>query len=61
VVIDMDGFGTPALKKRIYDLVVAHRPVQYTGLKLFFKNDTPMMTFRQILGLAPIPLYIQYQ
>lgn len=28
VVIDMDGFGAPSLKKRIYDLVVSHRPVQ---------------------------------
>lgn len=61
VVIDMDGFGAPSLKKRIYDLVVTHRPVQFTGIKLFFKNDQPMMTLRQVLGLAPIPLYIQYQ
>jgi hypothetical protein len=61
VVIDMDGFGAPSLKKRIYDLVVSHRPVQYTGIKLFFKNDHPMMTMREVLRLAPIPLYIQYQ
>ena len=61
VVIDMDGFGAPSLKRRIYDLVVSHRPVQFTGVKLFFKNDHPMMTFAEILGLAPIPLYIQYQ
>lgn len=61
VVIDMDGFGAPSLKRRIYDLVVAHRPVQFTGIKLFFKNDHPMFTLREILGLSPIPLYIQYQ
>jgi len=61
VVIDMDGFGTPGLKKRIYEFVVTHRPVQFTGIKLFFKNDHPMMTMREILRLAPIPLYIQYQ
>lgn len=61
VVIDMDGFGAPSLKKRIYDLVVSHRPVQFTGIKLFFKNDHPMMTLREILALSPIPLYIQYQ
>lgn len=61
VVIDMDGFGAPSLKKRIYDLVVSHRPVQFTGIKLFFKNDHPMMTLAEILRLAPIPLYIQYQ
>lgn len=61
VVIDMDGFGAPSLKKRIYEFVVAHRPVQFTGIKLFFKNDHPMMTMREVLRLAPIPLYIQYQ
>ncbi len=61
VVIDMDGFGAPSLKRRIYDLVVSHRPVQFTGIKLFFKNDHPMMTRADILRLAPIPLYIQYQ
>lgn len=61
VVIDMDGFGAPSLKRRIYDLVVSHRPVQFTGIKLFFKNDHPMMTQAEILHLAPIPLYIQYQ
>jgi hypothetical protein len=61
VVIDMDGFGTPSGKKKIYDLVVTRRPVQFTGLKLFFKNDQPMMTFSEILQLVPIPLYIQYQ
>jgi hypothetical protein len=35
--------------------------VQYTGFKLFFKNDKPMMTPAQVLALYPQPLYIQYQ
>ncbi|MGH7594525.1 MAG: hypothetical protein ACRELE_11850 [Gemmatimonadales bacterium] len=61
VVIDMDGYGEPALKKHIYDLVVTRRPVQFTGFKLFYRNDHPMMTLRQVLALQPVPLYIQYQ
>lgn len=61
VVIDADGFGAPALKRNIYDLVVTKRPVQFAGLKLFFKNDKPMMTLAQVLALLPVPLYIQYQ
>ncbi len=61
VVIDMDGFGPPALKKHIYDLVVTRNPVQYAGIKLFYKNDKPMLTFADILRLRPVPLYIQYQ
>ncbi|MBA2291026.1 MAG: hypothetical protein H0W15_01075 [Gemmatimonadales bacterium] len=61
VVIHADGFGSPALKKNIFDLVVTRRPVQYAGLKIFYKNDKPRMTMAQVLALRPIPLYIQYQ
>jgi hypothetical protein len=61
VVIDMDGYGGPALKKHIYDLIVARRPVQFTGFKLFYRNDKPMMSLADVLSLTPIPLYIQYQ
>lgn len=61
VVIDMDGFGAPSTKKKIYDLVVTRQPVQFTGVKLFYQHDHPMMTMDQILALQPMPLYIQYQ
>lgn len=61
VVLDMDGFGTPALKRSIYDHIVTRRPVQFAGLKLFYKNDHPMMTPAEILTLRPVPVYIQYQ
>jgi|CXWL01.1.fsa_nt_gi hypothetical protein len=61
VVIDADGFGAPALKQNIFGLVVSRRPVQFAGLKLFYKNDKPMMTLAQVLALQPVPLYIQYQ
>jgi hypothetical protein len=61
VVIDMDGFGPPQLKLNIFNLVITQRPVQYAGLKLFYKNDKPMLTLAQVLALKPVPLYIQYQ
>jgi hypothetical protein len=61
VVIDMDGNGGPAVKKHMYDIIVAPHPVQFTGFKLFFKQDQPMMTLDQVLGLQPVPVYIQYQ
>lgn len=61
VVIDSDGFGAPALKQNIFGLVVTRRPVQFAGLKLFYKNDKPMLTLAQVLALQPVPLYIQYQ
>lgn len=66
VVINMDGFGFPAKKKDAYKYFVAKEPVQYTGFKLFYKNDiTPfrqtIMQPDEILRLYPIPVYIQYQ
>ena len=61
VVVDMDGFGTPRLKEDAYKFFIVPEPVQYTGFKLFFKNDKPMMTPAQVLELYPQPLYIQYQ
>ena len=65
VVMDMDGWGAPWLKRDSYrDYIVAH-PVEYTGFKLFYHNDTkkgdPLMTPQEVLKLNPKPLYIQYQ
>jgi hypothetical protein len=61
VVIDMDGFGPPALKRSTWRHVIQRDPVQYTGFKLFYKNDKPMLTPAQVIALYPSPLYIQYQ
>jgi len=61
VVIDMDGWGTPGSKMGAYRWFVVRHPVQYTGFKLFYKNDKPMMTPEEVLELYPKPMYIQYQ
>jgi hypothetical protein len=65
VVIHMDGWGPPWMKKDSYEAYVYAEPVQYTGFKLFYKNDTkkghPMMKPSDVLALFPRPLYIQYQ
>lgn len=66
IVIDMDGWGSQAKKINTYETVEEAEPVQFTGFKLFYKNDllppsTGMMTPQQILQLSPQPLYIQYQ
>jgi hypothetical protein len=61
VVIDMDGWGTPGSKMGAYRWFVVRHPVQYTGFKLFYKNDKPMMNPEQVLELYPKPMYIQYQ
>ena len=65
VVIDMDGWGPPQLKRDSYHDYVYQHPVQFTGFKLFYHNDTKkghvLMTPADVLALFPKPLYIQYQ
>lgn len=67
VVMDMDGWGPPDLKKGSYRDWIYQQPVQFTGFKLFYVNDTEksgqkeMMSREEILKLKPKPIYIQYQ
>jgi hypothetical protein len=65
IVMNMDGWGAPWLKRDSYKDYVVAEPVQYTGFKLFYHNDTkkgdPLLTPKEVLRLNPKPLYIQYQ
>jgi hypothetical protein len=61
VVIDMDGFGPDWMKRDSYRAYVASEPVEYTGFKLFYKNDKPLMTARDVLGLFPAPAFVMFQ
>jgi hypothetical protein len=65
VVINMDGWGQPWLKYDTYARCEEAEPVEFTGFKLFFHNDTkkgdPLLTPLEVLALVPRPIYIQYQ
>lgn len=66
LVMDMDGWGGPESKKKTYQYFIAQEPVQFTGFKLFYKNDLRnaphrMLTPAEVLSLKPVPVYIQYQ
>ena len=65
MVMHMDGWGAPWLKRNSYKEYIVSEPVQYTGFKLFYHNDTkkgdPLLKPREVLKLNPKPLYIQYQ
>ena len=65
IVMDMDGWGAPWLKRDSYRDYIVKEPVQFTGFKLFYHNDTkkgdPLMQPADLLKLEPKPLYIQYQ
>lgn len=76
IVINMDGWGTKPRKLNTYQQFIYPEPVQFTGFKLFYKNDTvgagyknpsdlvastTLMTPEDLLKLTPRPIYIQYQ
>jgi hypothetical protein len=65
MVMNMDGWGAPWLKRDSYRDYIIREPVQFTGFKLFYHNDTkkgdPLMTPQLLLKLKPAPVYIQYQ
>lgn len=66
IVIDMDGWGDKILKKSSYLLYAKRDPVQFTGFKIFYKNDIrsgadQLYSPKEVLGFQPKPIYIQYQ
>lgn len=66
VVMDMDGWGAQARKINTYKQFIYNEPVQFTGYKLFYKNDfreagSRIMTPEEVLKLKPKPMYVQYQ
>lgn len=66
IVMDMDGWGLQARKINTYKHFIHKEPVQFTGFKIFYKNDfrepkSRTMTPEEVLQLKPRPIYIQYQ
>ncbi|MEO8961521.1 MAG: hypothetical protein ABI325_06555 [Ginsengibacter sp.] len=66
IVIDMDGWGDKILKRSTYLHYIYREPVEFTGFKLFYKNDTKkgsdqLYTPQELLKFIPKPVYIQYQ
>lgn len=66
VVMHMDGWGAPERKLDTYEAHVRNKPVQFTGFKVFYKNDVKhpphrLLTPRELVRLKPMPMYIQYQ
>ncbi|WP_205513354.1 hypothetical protein [Longitalea arenae] len=66
IVMDMDGWGHQARKFNTYKQFVYKEPVQFTGFKIFYKNDlreanSHVLQPAEVLKLKPQPIYIQYQ
>ena len=65
VIIDMDGWGPKDLKAGTWRHFIYPEPIQFTGFKIFYKNDLkkggPLYTAEELMRYKPRPLYIQYQ
>ncbi len=66
VVMHMDGWGSKQLKRNTHARVIEPEPVQFAGVKIFYKNDlkppsTGIFTPAEAVNLNPEPVYIQYQ
>jgi LysM repeat protein len=61
VVIDMDGFGVPQDKLDVYRILVRDQPVEFAGIKLFYRQDPDLLSPQQVIDLNPPPALIIYQ
>jgi hypothetical protein len=61
VTFNVDGYGDPPNKKAKYRELRPRRRANFPGFKLFYKQDTGMLTPREVLRLRPSPVYVDYQ
>lgn len=60
IVIDMDGFGGQYAKISKYEYIQSV-PVQFAGIKLFYREDTDLLSPERVMSLDPVPDVIIYQ
>jgi len=61
VVLAVDGFGSPALKRNTYGAVLRQHALAFSGFKLFYIQDTDLLKPAQVLALTPSPAVVIYQ
>ena len=59
--LNVDGFGTPQLKRKKYHELVRRGDPGYHGFKLFYREDTNLMSPEQVLRLRPQPSFVVYE
>ncbi|MGI8624353.1 MAG: hypothetical protein ACR2NB_12935 [Solirubrobacteraceae bacterium] len=60
-VLNVDGFGSQVVKSAKYRAFAKLVPFAFTGFKLFYKEDSGLMTPRQVLRLRPAPDMVVYE
>ena len=61
IAVHADGFGTPEAKLSKYEILVREEPVQYGGFKVFYRQDVPVLTPKEVLAMEPSPAVVTYQ
>jgi len=61
LVVMMDGWGLPTAKIANYNTFVRDELIQYGGIKLFYRQDDPLLTPSEVVKLDPTPLVVIYQ
>ena len=61
IVLSADGFGSPALKRHTYSMVLRQHSLAFSGFKLFYIQDTDLLPPSQVLALTPPPAVVIYQ
>lgn len=62
LVLNADGFGTPEAKRSKYEqLSPARRTGLFPGFKLFYEEDTDLMSPKQVMRLDPRPFFVVYE
>ena len=60
-ILDFDGFGDPVSKQEGYGLYANEDSVEFTGIKLFYDQDRPLMQPEDVINLDPSPDFVMYQ
>jgi hypothetical protein len=61
IVLNVDGFGGQAIKKAKYRNFAREAKDFHHGFKLFYEEDTNLMSPRQVLRMRPRPSLIVYE
>ena len=61
MVLNVDGFGGREVKRAKYRNFAREAPEFHHGFKLFYEEDTDLMTARQVLRMRPRPELVVYE
>ena len=61
LIIDIDGFGPPAVKRATYERFASRTYAEHAAIKLFLDHDSDLMSEQDVLFLNPTPAVVIYQ